>query len=86
MPAMLNLPRSARRNEWSVLKGFTSVEDIQREKWERYKCNAPPRNFDPAWHIEPTIVNNIDSGVELWKWSISREKWVLDAVIVWKEN
>lgn len=84
MGARLRLPRSAAPTRWYELKGFKSLDDLQQEKWDRYKHNHPPVAFDPAWHIEPTMVHFIDNGVELWKWSISREKWVLDAEIIWE--
>ena len=83
MPAMLKLPSSTYPDHWYLLAGFKSLEDLQMEKWNRYKRNHPPRYFDPAWHIEPTIVEFINNGVNLWKWRISKEKWVLDAVIIW---
>lgn len=84
MPAFLRIPKSTHPDTWHELKGFSSLEDLQKEKWERYKVNHPPVEFDPKWGIEPTIVKFIPNGVELWKWSITRESWLLDAEIIWR--
>ena len=78
MPAYLRMPKSTHPTWWHELKGFSSLQDLQQEKWNRYKQNHPPREFKPEWMIEP-------NGVELWKWSISREKWVMDAEIIWRD-
>lgn len=86
MPAFLRLPKSIHPDNWIPLKGFTSLNDLQQEKWQRYKENHPPREFSPAWMIEPTMVNFTLNGVELYKWSISRNVWTLDAEIIWKEE
>ena len=85
MPAYLRLPKSIHPDNWILLKGFTSLADLQNEKWNRYKKNHPPVYFDPAWGIEPTMVNFIENGVELWKWSLSQYKWLLDSEIIWKD-
>jgi hypothetical protein len=85
MPALLRLPKSIHPNTWHPLSGFKSLVDLQQEKWGRYKKNHPPHYFDPAWHIEPTMVEFIEDGVNLWKWSIAQEKWLLDAVIIWRD-
>ena len=85
MPAYLRMPKSTHPTWWHELKGFSSLQDLQQEKWNRYKQNHPPREFKPEWMIEPTMMKFIPNGVELWKWSISREKWVMDAEIIWRD-
>jgi hypothetical protein len=86
MSALLKLPRSAYPDWWQPCRGYTSLQHLQQEMLQRHKRNHPPRFFDPAWMIEPTICNKIADGVELWKWSNTHQKWQLDAVIVWKEE
>jgi hypothetical protein len=86
MPAKLILPKSTHPEWRRPCPGFTSLKDLQQEKWERYGRNHPPREFDPAWMLELTIVKNIEDGVELWKWSTTREAWELDAIIVWENE
>ena len=85
MAAELRLPRSAYPDKWHPCRGYKSLEDLQSVMQARHKAFQPPRWFDPAWGFEPTICNKIDDGVELWKWSISMEKWRLDAHIVWRD-
>lgn len=86
MPAKLRLPRSAYPDRWHPCYGYKSLEHLQREMLLWHRNYHPPRSFDPAWRIEPTICNLIADGVELWKWSISAEAWLLDAVIVWRDG
>jgi len=85
MPALLRLPRSAYPNCHYALKGFTSLEHLQQEKWERYKNAHPPHAFNPKSMLEPTIMNRTPNGVELWKWSNDQQSWLLDAEIIWKD-
>ena len=86
MAAWLRLPRSSHPTWLYPLEGYTSLENLQQESFNRHKRDHPPRAFDPAWLIEPTICNLIPNGVELHKWSICKEQWVLDAVLTWKEE
>lgn len=85
MPALLRLPRGTNPDQWYPLSGFHSLDDLQKEKWGRYKQNHPPREFSPTWMIEPTMVNFIENGVQLWKWSIAQGKWLMDSEIIWKD-
>jgi hypothetical protein len=59
---------------------------MQQEMYSRHKRNHPPAAFDPAWLIEPTIANNTDDGVDLWKWSNARQQWELDAQLIWSNS
>ena len=86
MPAFLRTPRSIYSDKWQVLQGYSSLEHLQKELFNRHKQAHPPMEFDPAWHIEPTICNLTPNGVELYKWSIAMDKWRLDAVIIWEDQ
>ena len=66
----------------SVVKGYSSsIDDLQKEMRRRYCHNSPPMQFLPEWYIEPTISQNTEKGVILWKWSIENNKWIIDVVI-----
>lgn len=84
MSAFLRLPRSAHPDWLHDCRGYTSLEHLQKEMLQRHSRYRPPYFFDPKWGFEPTVCNTVEDGVELWKWSISQDKWALDAVITWR--